>query len=195
MAIFLEARDLMATKKEKNYWPLGILSVLFIGLSLVIALVVVAIKYTPQSDTSYLHQHTYTDSHINAMLKNYHAFLQDYNVKISNKDQQLTPAFPYYLNQNTPLLWLTLKHNQVDLVVQKRQKDMVFPEFSITLLRPKTNPRALQLNCAQTDQQLTCHLNEFSVPLEGHYQLLISVRSKDAIFSLIQPAYARKPKK
>ncbi|WP_104629401.1 hypothetical protein [Helicobacter bizzozeronii] len=179
-------------KKEKNYWPLGILSVLLIGLSLVVALVVVAIKYTPQSDTTYLHQHTYTDSHINTMLQSYHAFLQDYGVKIGNADQQLIPTFPYYLNQNTPLLWLTLEDNRIDLWVQKRQKDMVFPEFSVTLLRPKTPPKALQLNCKQTNQQLTCHLPVFSVP-EGRYQFLISVKFKDTTLSLIQPAYARKP--
>ncbi|BDQ29354.1 hypothetical protein [Helicobacter ailurogastricus] len=178
--------------KEKNYWPLGILSILFIGLGLVVALVVVAIKYTPQSDNSYLHQHTYTDSHINGMLAAYNAFKQAYGLELVSGGQKLEPLFPFYLNQNTPLLWLSNRGNHLGL--QVRYKDPKAPTliFSVSVLRSKQKPLTLDnILCETQEKGSTCQLPPFNLPLKGRYQIMVKINFKGEELPLIQPAFVR----
>ncbi|GMB95985.1 hypothetical protein [Helicobacter sp. NHP22-001] len=178
--------------EEKNYWPLGILSILLIGLSLVVALVVVAIKYTPQSDNSYLHQHTYTDSHINGMLSTYNAFRQAYSLELVNGNQKLEPLFPFYINQNTPLLWLSNRHNNLSLQVQRKDPKALVPTFSVAVLRTKQKTLDLgKVPCSTQEKESTCLLPPFNLPLKGHYQIMLKVDFEGEELPLIQPAYVR----
>ncbi|CRF47684.1 hypothetical protein [Helicobacter heilmannii] len=178
--------------KEKNYWPLGILSILLIGLSLVVALVVVAIKYTPQSDNSYLHQHTYTDSHINGMLSTYNAFRQIYGLEIVSANQKLEPLFPFYLNQNTPLLWLANRHNNLSLQVRHKDPTAPAPTVSVSVLRTKQKTLELgNIACTTQKKESTCLLPPFNLPLKGHYQIMLKVNFQGTELPLIQPAFVR----
>ncbi|CCM12271.1 hypothetical protein [Helicobacter heilmannii] len=178
--------------EEKNYWPLGILSILLIGLSLVVALVIVAIKYTPQSDNSYLHQHTYTDSHINGMLSTYNAFRQTYSLELVNGNQKVEPLFPFYINQNTPLLWLSNWHNTLSLQVQHKDHKALAPTFSVAVLRTKQKTLDLgNIACTTQKKESTCLLPPFNLPLKGHYQIMIKVNLQGGELPLIQPAYVR----
>ncbi|WP_104749093.1 hypothetical protein [Helicobacter cynogastricus] len=180
--------------KEKNYWPLGILSVLLLGVLLVSALVVVAIKYTPKSDNSYLSQHTYTDAHINTMIAHYRAFLQNYNLTLQSTDQSLTPPFPYYLNSSTPLLHLHLRANKMRLVFAKLQETTPPLNVSVILVdmakaRPLEQPK-----CLEDPKEIVCTLNPFNLPREGNYKILVRVGFDKGYIPLIQPVYARAKK-
>ncbi|WP_221279130.1 hypothetical protein [Helicobacter gastrocanis] len=178
--------------KEKNYWPLGILSILFIGLGLVVALVVVAIKYTPQNDNSYLHQHTYTDSHINGMLSTYSAFRQAYSLELVNGNQKLEPLFPFYINQNTPLLWLSNQHNNLSLQVQHKDPKAPTLSFSVSVLRTKQKPLILgNIACETQEKERICQLPPFNLPFKGRYQVMVKINFKGKELPLIQPAFVR----
>ncbi|CAM2795847.1 hypothetical protein [Helicobacter felis] len=177
--------------KEKNYWPLGILSVLLLGVLLVSALVVVAIKYTPKNDNSYLTQHTYTDAHINTMIAHYHTFLQNYNLTLQSDNQNLNPPFPYYLNPSTPLLHLHLKNNQMQLVFTRLQK--VTPPLNVSVIlvdMAKAHPFE-KPKCMEDIKAIVCTLNPFNLSREGNYKILIKVGFNKSYIPLIQPAYAR----
>ncbi len=181
-----------AVGTRRNYWPLGILVVLLIGLVLIIALVVVAIRYAPQSDTSYLHQHTYTDSHINDMLAQYQAFSKIYALSLSSGKQNLEPTFPFYFNPNTPLLWLTSNNNQLTLIVHKNNKEAPSLRFTITALRPRQKPILIgELACKQEGEEELCSTPLFNLPLKGNYKLLLKAVFQGADLPLIQPAYVR----
>ncbi|WP_104752062.1 hypothetical protein [Helicobacter baculiformis] len=178
--------------KEKNYWPIGILAVLLLGVVLVGALVIVAIRYTPKNDDSYLTQHTYTDAHINTMLAHYRLFLQNYHLVLVSQNQSLTPPFPYYLNQNTPMLWLKLQDNQVRILIKKLRPEAAPLELSVLLVKGKeTSQPFSKPQCAESPKQIACDLHPFNLPAEGNYKLLIRVDFKGSYIPLIQPAYAR----
>ncbi|WP_121021374.1 hypothetical protein [Helicobacter vulpis] len=181
--------------REKNYWPLGILAILLLGVVLVSALVVVAIKNTPQDDNSYLEKHTFTDAHINTMLAHYRAFLENYDLVLLNQDQSLTPLFPYYVNQNTPTLRLKLRHNQVRIVIEKLQPKAPPLELSVLLIRGRDHLQPFrEPECVENTKQIACTLHPFNLPSEGHYKILIRVHFQGENIPLIQPAYARAKK-
>ncbi|WP_104732055.1 hypothetical protein [Helicobacter salomonis] len=181
--------------KEKNYWPLGILAVLLLGVFLVSALVVVAIKNSPKDDNSYLEKHTFTDAHINTMIANYRTFLQSYHLILLTQDQSLTPLFPYYLNQNTPILWLKLQDNRVRIVIEKLQPEATPLDLSVLLIRDRDDLQPFSKpECLENQKQITCQLHPFNLPSEGHCKILVRVKFRGDYIPLIQPAYVRAKK-
>ncbi len=85
--------------KEKNFWPLGIMSVLILGLGIVVFLVVFALKNSPKNDLVYFKGHNEVDLNFNAMLKTYENFKSNYRflVGLNPLDKSSkTPILPYF---------------------------------------------------------------------------------------------------
>ncbi len=86
--------------KEKNFWPLGIMSVLIFGLGIVVFLVVFALKNSPKNDLVYFKGHNEVDLNFNDMLKTYENFKSNYRFSVGLKPlikSPKTPILPYFL--------------------------------------------------------------------------------------------------
>ncbi|AFI05652.1 hypothetical protein [Helicobacter cetorum] len=85
--------------KEKNFWPLGIMSVLIGGMGIVVALVVFALKHSPKNDLVYFKSHNEVDLNFNAMFKTYENFKASYYFLVDLKPltaSSKTPILPYF---------------------------------------------------------------------------------------------------
>ncbi|WP_104713021.1 hypothetical protein [Helicobacter cetorum] len=195
-------------KQSKNFWPLGILSVLVGGMGIVVALVIFALKNSPKNDMVYFANHNDVDLSFNHMLKAYKQFQKDYRllVEMSPIDSLAkTPIFPYYSlgthgNKKTQEKLLAdsleLKTNNIlylKLEKQGQNTPLIKTEVYLMPYPSKESPRLLgEFYCDGICEPLSFDLQDDEQ--KGRYKLLFKLtwqHPEDESLVLEQRAYYR----
>ncbi|WP_104747748.1 hypothetical protein [Helicobacter cetorum] len=195
-------------RPNRNFWPLGILSVLLFGMGIVVALVVFALKNSPKNDMVYFANHNDVDLGFNHMLKAYEQFQKDYDFVVDIKpidSSAKKPIFPYYSlgthgNKKTQqkLLQDSLElraNNTLYIEMQKKNPNVPLIKTEVYLMPypSKESPRFLgEVYCDNACEPLDFSLEDDEK--KGRYKLLFKFcwqTQKENSLVLEQWAYYR----
>ncbi|PAF44833.1 hypothetical protein [Helicobacter sp. 11S02596-1] len=175
-------------KKNRNFWPLGILSVIVIGIVLLVLLVRLSVVHPIIDDGAYFEKYSDVDKDINRIIKDTKAFENDYALYIgaNQKPPQeaiYRPLSPYFvkghrdkLKEQPKVELFTDAPNRIDVAMIPKVSDPLITDVSIRLFMVRYHSKTERLDLGNLEcSSGTCLSPEFSIDMAGRWKAILQV--------------------
>ncbi|PAF46382.1 hypothetical protein BKH46_07900 [Helicobacter sp. 12S02634-8] len=176
-------------KKSRNYWPLGILCVIIVGIVMLVLLVRLSILDPVIDDGAYFEKYSRVDADINTIIKDTKGFEGHYALylganAIPPKDISSQPLSPYFikghrdkLKQAPKIELFTDTPNHIYLNIIAKDPNTSIAELKITLFmeRYHMEKERLEVGALQCDLQGVCVSPEFALDVAGRWKAILQI--------------------
>ncbi|PAF49558.1 hypothetical protein BKH41_02525 [Helicobacter sp. 12S02232-10] len=176
-------------KKNRNFWPLGILSIIIIGIILLFLLVKLSMMNPIIDDNAYFEKYSEVDKDINKIIKNTEEFENYYTLYIGANQKPLKnslsrPLSPYFvkghrdkLKEEPKIELFTNAPNYIYVTIVPKTLSSPISDLNIKLFmtRYHMNTEHLDLGSLQCSTEDFCSSPKFELNIKGRWKAILQV--------------------
>lgn len=177
--------------KKRNFWPIGILVIIVIGVLLLVWLVMLSIKDPVFDDEAYFQSYENVEKNINNILKDTEAFNKEYTIYVAantkpTEDKSNIPLSHYVIKghrdkeKSLPKTDLyTDKSNQIYIHVFSHQTQSNDLKIHLYLKRYYKENERIDLGQIECKINSDCMSKPFDIKVDGRWKLILKIDYKD----------------